>query len=78
MPFWDDLVTGVPKPIVSDGYQTVPDTPGLRIELDEPVVREHLRRPGYAVVNGYFEPSTMFDIPLIGGYREEPPRPPEK
>jgi hypothetical protein len=68
------LVTGVPKPIVNDGYHVVPDTPGLGIELNEPVVKEHLRRPGYAAVNGYFEPSTMFDIALIGSYRQNPPR----
>jgi hypothetical protein len=46
----------------------------LGIELNEPVVKEHLRRPGYAAVNGYFEPSTMFDIALIGSYRQNPPR----
>jgi L-alanine-DL-glutamate epimerase-like enolase superfamily enzyme len=74
VPFWDDLVTGAPKPTVNDGYLAVPDTPGLGIELNEPVVKEHLRRPGYAAVNGYFEPSTMFDIPLIGSYRQNPPR----
>jgi L-alanine-DL-glutamate epimerase-like enolase superfamily enzyme len=40
--FWEDLVTGIEKPIVEDGYVTVPDTPGLGVELNEDVVREHL------------------------------------
>lgn len=80
VPFWDDLVTGVPKPMVNDGYHVVPDTPGLGIELNEPVVREHMRikgKNGYAAVDGYFEPTTMFDIPFIGGARiPRTPRPP--
>jgi len=55
IPWWDDLVTGLPKPLVQDGYVTVPDTPGLGVELNEAVVKEHLRYPEY------FPPSTMFD-----------------
>jgi len=40
--FWEDLVTGVDKPIVEDGYVAVPEAPGLGVELNEDVVREHL------------------------------------
>jgi L-alanine-DL-glutamate epimerase-like enolase superfamily enzyme len=40
--FWEDLVTGIEKPIVEDGYVTVPEAPGLGVELNEDVVREHL------------------------------------
>ncbi len=29
IPAWSDLVNGLPKPIVQDGYITVPETPGL-------------------------------------------------
>ena len=29
MPWWQDLVTGVPKPIIDKGYVTVPERPGL-------------------------------------------------
>jgi L-alanine-DL-glutamate epimerase-like enolase superfamily enzyme len=43
-PWWEDLVTGIEKPMVRDGYVTVPDTPGVGVELNEEVVREHLRR----------------------------------
>jgi gluconate/galactonate dehydratase len=42
-PWWDDLVTGLPKPIVQQGYITVPDGPGLGIEsLNDDVIAEHL------------------------------------
>jgi L-alanine-DL-glutamate epimerase-like enolase superfamily enzyme len=59
MSWWQELVTGVPKPFIKDGYITVPDTPGLGIELNEPVVKEHLRHPGY------FEPTTDWDKATI-------------
>ncbi len=67
MSWWQDLVTGVSKPIIDKGHITVPDTPGLGIELNEPVVKEHLRYPGY------FEPTTDWDRatatpPRVGGY----------
>ncbi len=55
MPWWQDLVTGVEKPIIKDGYVTVPDKPGLGVELNEAVIKEHLRYPGY------FEPTPEFD-----------------
>jgi hypothetical protein len=53
--WWQELVTGVPKPFIDKGYITVPDVPGLGIELNEPVIKEHLRFPGY------FEPTTEWD-----------------
>ena len=55
MSWWQELVTGVPKPFINNGYITVPDTPGLGIDLNEPVIKEHLRYPGY------FEPTTDWD-----------------
>jgi len=47
--WWDDTVTGLPRPIVQDGSITIPDGPGLGIEdLNDEVIREHLdpRMPG--------------------------------
>ena len=29
VPFWQDLVTGIEKPIINKGYIQVPETPGL-------------------------------------------------
>lgn len=53
--WWQQLITGVPQPIIEKGFMTVPDKPGLGIELNEPVVREHLRE------GGYFEPTPEYD-----------------
>jgi len=53
--WWQELITGVPQPLINKGYITVPDAPGLGIELNEPVVKEHLRIPGY------FEPTPEYD-----------------
>jgi L-alanine-DL-glutamate epimerase-like enolase superfamily enzyme len=69
MPWWGDLVTGPSKPIVQEGYIPVPDTPGLGVELNEPVVREHLRYPGY------FEPTPLFDDFIVSGFRRVGPWP---
>jgi L-alanine-DL-glutamate epimerase-like enolase superfamily enzyme len=62
MPWWQDLVAGIPKPLIKDGYYTVPETPGLGLELNDTVVKEHLRRPGY------FEPTPMFDDKIVAGF----------
>ena len=51
VPWWDDLVEGVEKPIVNKGYITVPEKPGLGITLNEAAVKQHLLEPGY------FEPT---------------------
>jgi L-alanine-DL-glutamate epimerase-like enolase superfamily enzyme len=69
MPWWQDLVTGVPKPIIKDGFVTVPEKPGLGLELNDDVVKAHLRRPGY------FEPTPMFDDPIVSGFRTGGPWP---
>lgn len=55
IPWWEDLVTGIPKPVVQAGHATVPEGPGLGIELNEEVVKQHLVRPGY------FEPTPLWD-----------------
>ena len=47
VPWWDDLVTGPSKPIVQRGFVPVPETPGLGVELNEEVVRQHLTEGGY-------------------------------
>ena len=42
VPWWEDLIHGVAKPLMKDGFVAVPDQPGLGVELNEEVVREHL------------------------------------
>ncbi len=42
--WWEDLVTGIDKPLVREGYVTVPEAPGVGVELNEEVVKEHLQQ----------------------------------
>lgn len=42
-PYWEDYVKGTGKPLVKNGYASVPEGPGLGIELNEEVVKEHLK-----------------------------------
>lgn len=69
IPWWDDLVTGPSKPIVNEGYITVPDTPGLGVELNEDVVKEHIRK------GGYFEPTPQYDDYILDHFRRGGPYP---
>jgi L-alanine-DL-glutamate epimerase-like enolase superfamily enzyme len=55
VPWWDDLVDGVEKPIVNRGFVKVPEQPGLGVTLNEEVVKQHLAEPGY------FEPTPQWD-----------------
>jgi len=40
--WWEDLVTGIDKPLHADGFARVPQGPGLGIDLNLDVVKEHL------------------------------------
>ena len=42
--WWEDMVTGVEKPLHVDGFTRVPEGPGLGIEPNLDVVKEHLGR----------------------------------
>ena len=54
--WWEDMVSGIPKPIVKDGYAMVPDNPGLGVELVEEVIREHMDSK-----EGYFKETKEWD-----------------
>ncbi|WP_262298071.1 mandelate racemase/muconate lactonizing enzyme family protein [Microvirga sesbaniae] len=58
VPWWDDIVTGLPKPLVKNGFINVPDSPGLGIDdvVDE-VITQHLQ-PGVA---GIWQPTDHWD-----------------
>jgi len=62
-PWWDDLVDGVSKPIVENGYIQAPEGPGLGIELNEEAVAEHINRgnENFATHQGMFEPTDEWD-----------------
>ncbi len=43
LPWWNDLLNGLPKPLIQNGYIEVPETPGLGFTtINEDVFREHL------------------------------------
>ena len=43
VPWWQDMVTGLPKPLIRNGFIQVPDGPGLGFEdINEEVVRAHI------------------------------------
>lgn len=58
VPWWDDLVTGLSKPIVKDGFIAVPDKPGLGIDdVDDAVISQHLQDGA----TGIWEPTDQWD-----------------
>ncbi len=69
IPWWGDLVTGPSKPIVDRGFITVPDAPGLGVELNEGVIKEHIRK------GGYFLPTPQYDDPILDRFRQGGPYP---
>ncbi|MGA1997155.1 MAG: mandelate racemase/muconate lactonizing enzyme family protein [Bryobacteraceae bacterium] len=69
IPWWGDLVNGVPKPIIQSGYIPVPTAPGIGVELNEDVCKEHLRVPGY------FEPTPQYDKYILDEFRTGGPYP---
>ena len=57
VPWWESLVHTVGgQPLVDKGFAVVPDTPGLGVELNEEIVKQHLR-PN----SGYFNPTSEWD-----------------
>lgn len=57
IPYWGDLIDGVDKPIIQNGYIKVPDAPGLGFTINEQVMREHLIPDD----TSFFEPTTHWD-----------------
>jgi L-alanine-DL-glutamate epimerase-like enolase superfamily enzyme len=49
------VVTGWPKPIISDGFITVPDRPGLGYDYDMEGLKRWIKQPGF------FDPTTEWD-----------------
>jgi L-alanine-DL-glutamate epimerase-like enolase superfamily enzyme len=44
VPFWNDLIEGVPKPIIRNGFVEIPEKPGLGVTLNEEVARRYARK----------------------------------
>jgi len=57
-PWWGDIVKGLPKPLIEDGFIAVPDKPGLGIdELCDEVISEHINPAD----PGLWEPTDRWD-----------------
>ena len=44
VPFWNELIEGLRKPIIQDGFIRVPEKPGLGVTLNEEVAHRHARK----------------------------------
>ena len=59
LPWWEDLIDGIDKPLVVDGFAAVPEGPGLGFgELNEEAIRARMDTTRDA---GYFEPTDAWD-----------------
>ncbi|MBO0849116.1 MAG: mandelate racemase/muconate lactonizing enzyme family protein, partial [Pseudonocardia sp.] len=64
VPFWSELVTGLPSPLIQDGFITVPDTPGLGFSgIDEELFRSQLdpRSPVFFAETTAWDAETSHD-----------------
>ncbi|MFC1466677.1 MAG: mandelate racemase/muconate lactonizing enzyme family protein [Candidatus Brachytrichaceae bacterium NZ_4S206] len=66
LPFWRDLVTGLPENYMEGGYVTVPDKPGLGVDLNLEGIRANLRPP-----SGLFEETSYWDTPKLGFWQPD-------
>jgi L-alanine-DL-glutamate epimerase-like enolase superfamily enzyme len=65
LPFWASLVTGMEEPWQTGGYATVPDKPGLGVDLNLEAIEENLRFPGV------FEPTEEWNTPKLGFWQPD-------
>ncbi len=66
LPFWNGLVTGLPEKLIEDGYASVPEKPGLGVDLNLEGIRENLRSP-----SGLFEPTDDWNTPKLGFWQPD-------
>jgi L-alanine-DL-glutamate epimerase-like enolase superfamily enzyme len=61
VPWWSDMVTGIDNPILQKGFITVPEGPGLGIDVNLDVVKQHLHpdKPGF------FEPTDEWNTDRV-------------
>ena len=65
LPFWNDLVTGLPESLMEDGYVKVPEKPGLGVDLNYEGIKENLRFPNL------FEPTDEWNTPKLGFWQPD-------
>jgi L-alanine-DL-glutamate epimerase-like enolase superfamily enzyme len=44
VPFWNDLVDGLERPLIQNGFVHLPEKPGLGMQLNEEVARKYARK----------------------------------
>ena len=66
LPFWEGLVTGLPKNYMQDGYVAVPEAPGLGVDLNYEGISENLRPP-----SGLFEDTSAWNTPKLGFWQPD-------
>lgn len=65
LPFWPQLVTGLPENYMQEGYVAVPDKPGLGVDLNYEGIEANLRFPGL------FEPTDEWNTPKLGFWQPD-------
>ncbi len=65
LPFWKDLVTGLPDPLMEEGFARVPEAPGLGVDLNYEGIDANLRFPGL------FEPTDEWNTPKLGFWQPD-------
>ncbi len=66
LPFWKDLVTGLPDDYMAGGYVAVPDKPGLGVDLNYAGIEANLRTPGTM-----FQPTEQWNTPKLGFWQPD-------
>ena len=66
LPFWEGLVTGLPKDYMAGGYVAVPEAPGLGIDINLDAIEAGLRTPGTM-----FLPTDEWNTPKLGFWRPD-------
>ena len=66
MPFWTDIVIGLPDDYMKDGYAVVPDGPGLGVDFNYEAIEANLRPP-----SGLFEPTEEWNTPKLGFWQPD-------
>ncbi|NLS75903.1 MAG: mandelate racemase/muconate lactonizing enzyme family protein [Chloroflexi bacterium] len=65
LPFWRELVTGLPEDYLQAGYVAVPEKPGLGVDLNYEAIEANLRFPGL------FEPTDEWNAPKLGFWQPD-------
>ena len=65
LPFWPDLVTGLPENYLEEGYVRVPEASGLGVDLNYEGIEANLRVPGL------FEPTDEWNTPKLGFWQPD-------